>query len=60
MLFWFTKNPAKSMKGMIKTGVSVTASYLSEKHVPMIKAYPEAALNIKNRIKRNIGNLYAS
>ena len=50
MLFWFTKNPAKSIKGIIRTGVSVTASYLSENIVPIIKAYPDDALYIKKRI----------
>lgn len=38
MLFWFTKKPAKSMKGMMRTGVRVTANYLSEKIVPRIRA----------------------
>jgi len=38
MFSWFTKNPAKSMKGMIRTGVKVTASYLSEKIVPRMSA----------------------
>ena len=50
MLFWFTKNPAKSIKGIIRTGVSVTASCLSENIVPIIKAYPDDALYIKKRI----------
>jgi len=31
------------MNGMIRTGVRVTASYLSEKKVPIIKEYPEDA-----------------
>ena len=39
-----TKNPAKSMKGIISTGVRVTASYLSEKMVPKMSAYPPLAL----------------
>ena len=38
MLFWFTKKPAKSMNGMMRTGVSVTASCLSEKIVPRMSA----------------------
>lgn len=44
MLAVDTKNPAKSMNGMISTGVSVTASYLSEKLQEMIKEYPLLAL----------------
>jgi len=39
------------MKGMIKTGVRVTASYLSEIVVPRMRAYPPLALYIRNRIK---------
>jgi len=39
-----TKKPAKSMNGMIKTGVSVTASYLSENDAEMMSEYPELAL----------------
>jgi effector-binding domain-containing protein len=50
ILFWFTKNPAKSINGIIRTGVSVTASCLSENIVPIIKAYPDDALYIKKSI----------
>jgi len=39
-----TKNPAKSMNGIISTGVRVTASYLSEKLAEMINEYPLLAL----------------
>jgi len=39
-----TKKPAKSIKGMIKTGVSVTASYLSLKDELMMREYPLDAL----------------
>lgn len=38
MLSWFTKKPAKSMKGIIKIGVRVTANCLSAKSVEMIRA----------------------
>jgi len=44
MLFWFTKKPANSMKGIISTGVRVTASYLSEMREEMMREYPVAAL----------------
>ena len=39
------------MNGIIKTGVSVTASCLSEKRVPRMREYPPLALYIKNRIR---------
>jgi hypothetical protein len=38
MLSWLTKNPANNMKGIIRTGVRVTASYLSEKIDEIIRA----------------------
>jgi hypothetical protein len=38
------------MNGMIKTGVKVTANYLSEKKVPMINEYPEDAPYIRNKM----------
>lgn len=38
MLLWFTKKPAKSMNGMIRTGVRVTANCLSAKRVEMMRA----------------------
>jgi hypothetical protein len=41
-LLWFTKKPAKSMNGMIRIGVRVTANCLSEKRVEMIRAYEPA------------------
>jgi len=44
MLSELTKNPAKSMNGMMRTGVNVTASYLSENDAEIIKEYPELAL----------------
>jgi len=37
MLSALTKKPAKSMKGMMRTGVSVTASCLSEKEAEMMR-----------------------
>jgi hypothetical protein len=39
-----TKNPAKSINGIIRTGVRVTANCLSENIVPIINAYPDEAL----------------
>ena len=39
-----TKKPAKSMNGIISTGVRVTANYLSEKLAEMISEYPLLAL----------------
>lgn len=51
MLSWFTKKPANSMNGIIKTGVNVTANYLSAKRVDIIRAYEPAALY--NKIKIN-------
>ena len=56
----FTKNPAKSVNGMIRTGVNVTATCLSAKRVPITKAYPAAALYIKKQMSRKQGNLSAS
>ena len=44
MLSVDTKNPAKSMNGMISTGVRVTASYLSENDAEIIREYSELAL----------------
>lgn len=46
MLSWLTKNPANSMKGMMRTGVRVTASYLSEKRVLITNAYAPAEIQI--------------
>ncbi len=57
MLFQLTKNPANNMKGIISTGVSVTASCLSAKIVPKMRAYPAEALQIRNKINKNTGNL---
>lgn len=37
MLSEATKKPAKSIKGMMRTGVRVTASYLSEKEAEMMR-----------------------
>lgn len=53
MLSEDTKKPAKSMNGIIKTGVSVTASCLSEKDAEMISEYPLEALYIRIRISSN-------
>ncbi len=39
-----TKNPAKSMKGTIRTGVSVTANYLLENEAEIMSEYPENEL----------------
>ena len=39
-----TKKPAKSMNGIMRTGVKVTANCLSEKEAEMIREYPELAL----------------
>lgn len=52
-----TKNPAKSMNGMISTGVKVTASYLSENDELMIIEQPLEALQIKISVTINIQNL---
>lgn len=38
ILLWLTKKPAKSMNGMIRIGVRVTANCLSEKRVEMMRA----------------------
>ena len=49
MLSWLTKNPAKSIKGIMRTGVRVTANYLSEKVVLMMSEQLPAAA--QSRIK---------
>ena len=54
MLSEDTKKPAKSINGMIKTGVRVTASCLSEKEAEMIREYPLEALYIRIKIVSNI------
>lgn len=50
------KKPAKSMNGMISTGVKVTATYLLEKVVAITIAYPVEALKIKIKVTRNSMN----
>lgn len=43
MLFWLTKKPAKSMNGMISTGVLATATCLSEIAAPRVRPNAEVA-----------------
>lgn len=50
MLSWFTKKPAKSMNGIIRIGVKVTANCLSANNVEMINAYEPADAYIKIKI----------
>jgi len=50
------KKPAKSMKGIISTGVKVTATCLLEKVVAITMAYPVDALKIRIRPIKNKKN----
>ena len=50
MLSWLTKKPAKSMNGMMRTGVRATANCLSEKIVLIISEYDPAAQYNKIKI----------
>ena len=47
-----TKKPAKSMKGMISTGVSVTASYLSLNEELIISEQPLDALQMRIKLSK--------
>ena len=44
MLSWLTKNPAKSMNGMITIGVNDTATYLFDTAEPISKPLPPPAM----------------
>jgi len=50
------KKPAKSMKGIMSTGVKVTATCLFEKVVAITMAYPVEALKIRIRVIKNKPN----
>ena len=54
MLLMFTKNPAKSMNGMIRIGVRATATYLLLTMLPIAKPIPDPFQQAEIPIKRKM------